>query len=59
MPILEISGAKAIEVIEQREELGLYIVQEGEKWVGIDNSTGDAWTEDFDTREECIDWLAD
>lgn len=25
--------------------------------VGIDNTTGDAWTEDFDDYETCLAWL--
>ncbi len=27
------------------------------KYVGIDNTTGEAWTEEFDTKQECFDWL--
>lgn len=27
------------------------------KYVGIDNSTGDAWTEEFDTLDKCVRWL--
>ena len=26
-------------------------------YTGIDNGTGDAWSEDFDSREECMKWL--
>lgn len=29
------------------------------KIIGIDNRTGDAWTEEFDTYEDCVDWLLD
>lgn len=31
------------------EESGLYI--------GIDNSTGECWTEEFDSEDACINWL--
>ena len=26
-------------------------------YVGIDNSTGDAWTEEFTSKRKCIRWL--
>lgn len=26
-------------------------------FIGIDNSTGDAWTEEFDNLEQCLNWL--
>jgi hypothetical protein len=29
------------------------------KIIGIDNRTGDAWTESFDTYEDCVKWLID
>jgi len=36
-----------------------FVVYEGpdQKIVGLDNSTGDAWTEDFESLGECLDWL--
>lgn len=39
--------------------LGLYIVEELNKFVAIDNSTGAAWVEEFDTREQAEKWLND
>lgn len=39
------------------EPLGLFYLQEGDKFVGIDNSTGDAWTEEFADKEGCLRWL--
>jgi len=45
-------------IIERREPKGLFIRRVGKgQYVGIDNRTGDAWTEDFTTRNECLDWL--
>ena len=29
----------------------------GGTWTGIDNSTGNAWTEEFGTQAECLKWL--
>lgn len=28
-----------------------------ERYVGIDNRGGDAWTEDFPTKGKCLGWL--
>lgn len=36
---------------------GLYWANESGKYIGIDNSTGDAWVEEFETLQECIRWL--
>lgn len=40
-------------------ERGLFITRQGEppKFVAIDNSTGDMWTEEFDSRSEAERWL--
>lgn len=55
--IQEITKKKAAEIIEKRELLGNFYLYEDDRYVGIDNRTGDAWTEEFDTKEKCIDWL--
>ena len=34
-----------------------YILFEGNKFVGIDNSTNDAWVEDFNTLRDAMRWL--
>lgn len=36
---------------------GLYIVETMDGYTAIDNSTNDAWTEEFDTREAAEKWL--
>ena len=53
----QISQEKANEIIETREPLGKFWCKEGNIYVAIDNSTGDAWTEDFDNYEECEKYL--
>ena len=53
---MEISRKQAEEVIETRTPCGLFFVVE-EVVTGIDNRTGDAWTEDFATKRECLKWL--
>lgn len=47
----------ALKVIDNRKPLGLFWTMEKESYIGIDNSTGDAWCEAFDTRKECFKWL--
>jgi len=48
---------KALEIIDTREPKGLFYTEEDGVFVGIDNTTGDARTEDFDTVGECFIWL--
>jgi len=38
-------------------EFDWYLVFDDPGWTAIDNSSGDAWTEDFETIEEAIRWL--
>lgn len=66
MDIKKITADEAIKIIDTRKPLGrFYTVEEcinadgiKDVWYsGIDNSTGDAWAEDFKTRKECIAWL--
>ena len=36
---------------------GMFLSHENGMWVACDNSEGDAWTEEFDTLEDAVDWL--
>lgn len=54
---LEISKIDAYRVIDTRRPLGLFFLKEGERYTGIDNRSGDAWTEEFGTKTECLKWL--
>lgn len=47
----------ANQIIETRKPIGYFYTFAGGIYTGIDNSTGDAWTEDFKSYEECVDWL--
>lgn len=47
----------ARQIIETREPRGYFYTFENGIYTGIDNGTGDAWSEDFDSREECMKWL--
>ena len=37
--------------------MGLFYTKEQRVYVGIDNSTGHAWTEEFKSRRQCLKWL--
>lgn len=50
-------------VIEARRPLGLFLARAaaksrpGARWVAVDNSTGDAWTEEFPSLAAAMAWL--
>lgn len=54
-----VSSAEADEIIKTRKPLGLFVLDAGIEIVGIDNRTGDVWTEDFPNLRECLLWLSD
>ena len=53
-----VDGEAASRIIETRQPLGLFLRRDGETYVGIDNSNGDAWTEEFKSEADCLLWLA-
>ena len=52
-----VSPEKLDLVIEFRTPRGLFLAREGGKWVAVDNSTGDAWTEEFRLKRQAVRWL--
>lgn len=57
MDIKEIDKKTASSIIENRILLGLFWVKEDEVYVGMDNTTGDAWGEEFKDLESCYKYL--
>lgn len=61
--ITQITSEEAFEIIDTRKPLGLFcVIQECESatfYTAIDNSSGDAWVEDFRSLEACKNWLVD
>lgn len=57
--IKQVSNQVAGEIIEKRDQKGLFYTVEGNTYVGIDNRDGNAWTEDFTEVQECLSWLQD
>ena len=55
--IHRVSSERMMKVIDFRTPLGLFLTKEGGKWVAVDNSTGDVWTEEFSRKRQAIRWL--
>lgn len=55
--IHRVSPDQLLYVIDFRIPLGLFLTKEGHKWVAVDNSTGDAWTEEFSWKHQAVRWL--
>lgn len=55
--IHRVSPEQLLCVIDRRTPLGLFLTKEGRKWVAMDNTTGDAWTEEFSRKRQAIRWL--
>lgn len=54
----KITHEQALEVIDTRKLLGLfYFAAPTGVWIGIDNLTGNAWTEEFHRKRKCLAWL--
>ena len=61
LEIKKVTSEEADEIIEKRVPKGLFYtissVEDRKVYVGIDNSTGDAWTEDFKSLGACKRYL--
>jgi len=54
----EITQEQALRIIVRRRPKGLFYHKEKDKsFTGIDNETGDAWVENFETEDKCKQWL--
>jgi hypothetical protein len=55
-----VSRNEARAIIRDREPRGLFLeIPESGAFVAIDNSTGEAWAEDFDNLSEAVVYLND
>lgn len=61
--IMEITEEVARQILESGEgdgkyrPYGLFWSKEDDKYVGLDNSDGCCWVEEFRTKRACIKWL--
>lgn len=56
-PIKEVTQSEADAIVLSREPRGLFYFRDSNRWVGIDNTTGDAWGEEFLELDQCLAWL--
>ena len=57
--IKKIPNEQAISIINTRKPVGLFYVLQKGTYIGIDNSDGNAWTEEFPNLRKCKRWLRD
>lgn len=57
LKIRRVSSEVLGQVIEHRTPCGLFLTKGDRKWVAVDNTTGDAWTEEFCWKRQAIRWL--
>lgn len=55
--IQQISPERLREMLRQYIPRGRFLAREGRKWVALDNSTCDAWIEEFSRRHQAVRWL--
>ena len=55
----EMSVEEIDKVIETREPKGTFYAKDNDGYVAVDNTDGNAWTEDFKSKEDAIKWLSD
>lgn len=55
--IHRVSSEQLLSVIGRRTPIGLFLTKDGRTWVAVDNTTGDAWTEEFSRKRQAIRWL--
>lgn len=56
LPII-IKNDRLHKIIDERKPQGRFVSYQDTLWVAVDNRTGDAWTEDFNTLHEALEWL--
>ena len=56
--IKKIRYEQAESIIDTRQPRGLFYTILGGLYVGIDNDSGQAWTETFPTLRKCKQWLS-
>jgi hypothetical protein len=57
MKIIGITKEEALSIIECLKPTGLFIFNDNNYFIGIDNSTSKCWVEEFITEDLCVKWL--
>lgn len=53
----EVTKDVAHSIIDNFKPLGRFYMNDNGVYIGIDNSTGDCWVEEFENKNDCINWL--
>lgn len=53
----EVTAKEALGIVHTRNPIGRFYQKDGDLYIGIDNTTGDAWVEEFATLGYCLAWL--
>lgn len=53
-----VDAATALRIIVTRRPRNIFVQENGERYLGIDNRTGDAWVKEFTSLDECLKWLS-
>lgn len=59
MEIKEITKEEAFKIIESYAPKGLFWLEDNDKFIALDNSAEAALVEEFNDKEECLQWLKD
>lgn len=57
LKIQRVSSGVLGQAINHRTPSGLFLTKEGRKWIAVDNTIGDAWTEEFSRKRQAVRWL--
>ena len=57
--VILIKEKRAEKIVEEKALIGKFLSRDSKahKWVAIDNTTREAWTEEFSDRMSAINWL--
>jgi len=55
--LIKIDYKTAMTIIRDREPRGQFYYKHRNIYIGIDNTSGDAWTEEFTNLRSCKKWL--
>lgn len=55
--IKQVSKKEILSIIDTYAPKGKFYTDDIDCFVAVDNSTEEAWTEEFETRAQCIEWL--
>lgn len=52
-----VSSAALGDVILTHLPLGLFLTRESHRWIAVDNTDGNVWTEEFRSKRKAMRWL--